>query len=249
MSKMPRSWSYSEYSLASECPRKYQYIVLEKEPHPAEKSGDARFGSAMHCALHSMFEEPNLDYMAVFRTFWDSALKDDLRYGRYGHAELASIAEVFLNRFKARYAPKMKPFQMEERLFLDTQTLKLQGTPDFVGTVSGIPSLIDFKTSAYRYHKLKPDASLQLHLYAYLAQKLLKYPVKELHYFVFLKGEGSIQHQKIEYSENTAEMMLKDMSQYTQWVDSLDGDLPRNHNACLKGKDACEFFSKCHPSS
>lgn len=242
---MKRSWSYSEYSLATECPRKYQYIVLDKEPSPLDKSGDVRFGSAIHCALHSMLEEPDTDFNEVFQMYWDSALKDDLKYGRYSHEVLSHMGPELLNWFKTKHASKFKPVRMEERLFLESP--KIEGTADFVGELSGVPSVVDFKTAGYRYHKLKPQASLQLHLYAYLADRVLEYPVKEIHFFVFLKGEMTIQCQKLAYDRSKAEEMLASMQLYTSWIDSLT-EYPKNYNSCLKGKDACEFFSKCHGS-
>jgi hypothetical protein len=237
------SWSYSHYSLALQCLRKFKYVVIDKLEPEGLESSDLGFGTALHAGLNDILT--GKDGEVTFGIMWD-AMDGTLQYGRYKHPELKELGLNFLSKFRRLHAKKYKIEQAEKRLFADYRGVKLEGTPDFIGYFEGRPSLRDFKTSGTNYAKEKAPSSVQLHLYAYLTQRETGFVPATLGYDVFNKGLGSIQILTWEYSEKLMYTHLDNMIDYLEMMDKQT-TYPKNMNNCMGYNKVCEYFSLCFP--
>lgn len=237
---LKNSISYSEYSAAGSCLRKYMHMV-EKTPMDLE-SGDMAFGTALHAGINAILEGD--DGNAVFEALWLMDEDKPLKYSRYKWEALGSMGVEFLRKFKKLQAKKYVIQIAEKRLYSTYKSLRLEGTPDFIGTFEGIRSLRDFKTSAYSYPEEKIDTALQLYVYAYLAIQSEGFVPETLGYDVFNKGTGSIQNMTWEFSEKKMYAYLDDMDMYVSLWSKQDA-YPKNVGACVIGSNTCSYFNSC----
>ncbi len=236
-------WSYSYYSLAVQCLQRYKYVVLDKIKPEGVESGDLAFGSALHFAINGILLGD--DGEELFRIYWASYRMKDLVYSRFKWEELRELGLNFCAKFKRLHAPKYEIVSAEVRLKADYEGLKLEGTPDFLGKYKDKISLRDFKTAGYNYMPEKQQIALQLNFYAYLVlQNKLVDRIDTLGYTVFNKGTSSIQDMTWDFDENVMNNLLKDMKEYCVMTENQTQH-PKNPNACLMGKNKCEFFENC----
>lgn len=231
-------WSYSSYSAAQQCLQKYKYLYIDEIKPEAPYSGELKFGSALHEAMHSMMKDE--DWESVFDVMWCYEKVQDNVYGRYDWKALNEIGIKLLSRFERLHKKKFKPLIMEERFYKEVEGLQLEGTPDFIGEYNGQLALFDWKTAAYNYDKVKEIISLQLYLYSYIYDK----PLNKLGYVVFNKGTESIQILEWGFNKEQQKKLLDEMFMFCH-KQSRDMSFPKNPNACLIGKNKCEFFDKC----
>lgn len=245
-------WSYSGYSTAVQCLRKYKYAYVDKIVPEGPDSGDLLFGSALHSAINACLT--GQDGSATFEIYWNSYRDKEIEYGRFRWDDLAQIGSGFIRKFFKYHAPKYELKFAEKRLFANYKGVKFEGTPDFYGNYSGRTSLRDFKTSGRNYEPAKATCALQLYLYAYLLLQngVCETPLQSLGYTVFNKGTGSIQDLTWDFHEKDMYKALEDLVSYCKGIDSHNSGLvkgdwyPRNLNACLDYSRKCPYFSKCH---
>jgi hypothetical protein len=235
------SWSYSSYSSALQCLQKYKYIYVDKI-QPEQDSGDLKFGSAIHSAVNGALEGE--DGEELFKLYWDSFAESPLVYGRFKHDSLSNIGADFMRKFAKFYLPRLKPEIMEVRAYGEYKGMKVEGTLDFYGTLDGVPSLIDWKTTGYAYDKDKALNALQLHLYGYLCLTQHKKAPEQLVYFPFVKSKGSIQEPVIiPFDIGRMHAMLDDMKAYVEGFKQIG--LAKNPNSCIMGTMKCPYFNRC----
>lgn len=235
------SFSYSDFSSLVQCYQKYKLIKIDGLKIP--QTGDMAFGSALHAGIHAALENDNAE--SVFDLYWNSEKDKGLGFGRHNWEQLKDMGEKFMARFQRMHARKFVPQRMEERLYAEYKGIKFEGTPDFIGAYEGQLTVFDWKTSAYRYDKDKPEVALQLYLYAYLAMQNIKdFKPEVLGYLVFCKGTESIQTLTWPFDENRMHELLESMHTYCSKVD-LKKDFPKNPNACIMGSMKCHFFKQC----
>ena len=238
---MSTSWSYSAYSTAVQCLRRYKLCYVDKISQPGT-SGDLAFGSALHSAINSYLTGG--DGRAIFEIYWDSYENKDVTYGRFKWEQLKELGINFCLKFKKWHVPNHKLISAESRLYGQYKGVKLEGTPDFIGSYTDRCSLRDFKTSGYNYDKGKALTALQLNLYAFLALENKIVPkIESLGYTVFNKGTGSIQDMTWDFSERTMYKQLDDLVAYCQTMETQT-TYPRNVNACLY-PSKCPYFEIC----
>jgi hypothetical protein len=236
------SWSYSSYSTALQCLRKYKYLYIDKLS-PPQASGDLAFGSAIHLALNAVLLGENGD--EVFELYWEVEKTKPLEYSRYLWADLKDLGLNFISKFKRAHAKDFEPVFMEKRLYANYGNIALEGTVDFAGLYRGIPSIVDFKTTAWAYDKEKTDVALQLYLYSYLAEAN-GFQSTQLVYFPLVKGSGTIQKPLIlTLSHDRRKKALDQLTEYVSMVNKQDS-YPENWNSCIIGKSKCPFWNKCH---
>jgi hypothetical protein len=228
---------YSALDTAYQCLKKYEniYILgLKQEGH----SRDIEFGTALHLGLKDIMEggEGSLS----FSMYWDSVADKQFSKSRFDHAELRKLGLTFLERFNKLHAKKFKVFKLEEAMETTLEGFTLQGTADVIGDYEGIPSIIDFKTSAKEYPKEKIIKNPQMYIYAYMAKKLWKYEAKQLVYTVFIKTEGRIQTVKTELTKDKLDDMINNELIMIRDLASRK-EFPRNPN-CF-----CNFPGICYP--
>ncbi len=238
------SWSYSHYSAAMRCLRYYQHSIVLGTPTTEPESPDLAFGSALHSALNATLHGE--DGERVFELYWKSYYDKPLAYDRFDWNYLYGLGLSFISKWTRTYASKYKVVQTEQRLFATYKGIKLEGTPDFVGLYEDIPSVRDFKTSAYNYSKDKTAIALQLYLYAYLSIQNGVLSPKTLGYDVFTKSTGVVQ-KPITWDFKHEDMIkaLDNMVSYVELLRKQEG-YPQNYNSCLMGKNRCQFFEECH---
>lgn len=235
------SWSYSAHSSALRCLQLFHFVYVEKLAQTEPESGDMKFGSALHCGLNSILQ--NEDGDAVFELHWGTEESKPHEYSRFKWPELRELGLNFLSKFRRLHAKKYVVTQTETRLYGEYKGIKLEGTPDFIGTYNGVNSLRDFKTSAYNYSSDRPVTALQLYLYAYLARGTGFVP-ETLGYDVFNKGTGSIQTLTWDFKEEDMYKALDHFVGYLRAVDTTSK--ARNYGACIIGKSRCSQWARCH---
>lgn len=240
---MKSNLSFSEFSLAMQCLRKYKHVVIDRLHTDTDDSADIEFGTAMHEGVNAYLEGD--DGLAVFTVYWDSIRDRQMIFTRFDWAQLKELGIRLLARFEKKHVKHLKPFSMEKRLYGEYKGIQLEGTPDFFGTYQDIPVLIDWKTAAYRYPDEKLHTSLQLNLYAFLGVQKLGYRIDQMGYLVFVKSSETIQGPRlVDFSEKTMYDMLDDMVEYYGKM-KKDGTYPRNPTACVQGSQRCLFIDRC----
>ena len=118
---------------------------------------------------------------------------------------------------------------------------------DCLARYKGKLSLVDFKTSSQRYPDGKVEASDQLRLYAYLAQKNLNVKIEQLVYVVFIKTkEPSIQVLAQDLNQEELALRIANIDAQCQQIQGAV-EVTRNHNACFNYGRRCQYFNLCHP--
>lgn len=236
--------SYSEFSTALLCLRKYQYLYVDKIKLPElDKPADLAFGSAIHAGVNAYLEGHN--GTSVFNIFWESIREKDMLYSRFNWEELKNLGEVFLSKFTKRYLRDFKPVHMEKRLYSEYRGIKLEGTPDFFGLYKDEKVVFDWKTSAYPYYKERGLTSLQLALYTYLGIRELGFTPQKLGYLVFVKATGSVQNPiLVDFDEKVLYDKLDSMVDYYEKLDKAK-TYPKNPNQCIVGSNYCPFIDLC----
>lgn len=238
-------WSYSNYSTAAQCLRKYKLAVVDKIIPESPLSGDMVFGSALHSAINAVLT--GQDGGSVFQLYWSSYKTKDLEYGRFGWEELSKLGAEFIRKFVKGHATKYKLEAAESRLYGEYKGVVLEGTPDYFGLYNDQPCLRDFKTSSRNYPPEKADCALQLYLYSYLhIRNGGKTPVT-LGYTVFNKGTGSIQDLTWEFSGSKMYEALDDLVDYCSKINEFEASYPKNLNSCLDYGRKCAYYGICHP--
>lgn len=232
---------YSNISTAYTCLKRFD-LEINKGIKAEKESPVMNFGTAMHLAIATYLETKDYDYsLDMLNTYWNSCSALDFTMERDGHATLMDKGKIFLDRFVRLQAKHYTPKFIETNINFMLMDYSFTGTPDFIGEYKGIPSVVDFKTSASRYDKRKIVVNEQMYLYALAAEQTLNYKVEQLVYTVLIKNpEPSIQQIAIPLDreimkrniDNVA-MMCKDLSSRTEF--------PGNKNSCLY----CPHYTRC----
>jgi hypothetical protein len=239
-----RSYSYSDYSTALSCLRKYKLVKVDQLVPDVPGSGDMAFGTAMHAAINACLKGD--DYEEVLKLYLGDMSEQDLEYGRFGLVELANLGKEFMRKFAKTYARDFKPQVMEKRLYAEYKGVRLEGTPDLVGRYKDTLVVADWKTAGSNYSKDKAQVGLQLWLYAYLATVSLDFKPEKLLYLVLNKGTGSIQTPvTVDFSQTKMFDALDDMVHYLKTVDA-ETVFPKNLNSCIIGTNKCQYWKVCH---
>ncbi len=234
-------YRYSGLDTAHSCLRKFKEIYIDGAP--SEESIDMLFGTSLHAGLQAMLEGDNAG--ATFKAVFDTSLGSGMKEGRKSTEELYGLGGVFLGRFERLHRKKFGEGKCEAALSGKIGGFDVEGTADFVGLYEGVPSILDFKTSAYAYPKEKILTSEQMPIYAELAKQCLGFEAKQIVYYVFCKGEGRIQTLTRTLTQEFLDMHLANVLTYIQDLDKRT-TWPKNSNSCMYGRDSkCSFFDKC----
>lgn len=248
---MSRSYSNSMLQAAYRCQKYYKYLYVDKLIPEGKHSSDLAFGSAMHFAIEQSLVH-KADIIESFKLYWEP-IADGLEYGRLGREALEVNAEILLPRFERLHAKKIKVEQIEKRLYgkiqrgQDGNTCSVEGTPDVLGDYENLPSIIDFKTSSFRYPKEKIYLAEQMYLYAHLAAQN-GFTAAQVVFIVFIKGTTpSIQTLTRRIDIQELNNVVDNIALQCQALDiaELNNAWSKNTNSCIQGERVCTFFSKC----
>lgn len=240
------SWSYSAYSSATRCLRLYKHQFITKDK-PDYESPDLAFGSALHSGINALLTKE--DAQAVFQIYWTAYQDKPIAWGRYSWADLAKMGAEFLRKFEKLHAHKYALKMAEERLRGEYKGVTFDGTPDFIGSLSETPALMDFKTSGANYVADRAFTAVQLNLYAYLASQNGYGLPKILGYQVFNKYTGAVQNPLTwEFSEKKMYEVLDSVVAQCGIMDTgaEAKGYPQNFNECLAFNKRCAFWNHCH---
>lgn len=243
-----RSWSYSHWSIAVQCLQKYKLCVIDNIVPKGSESADLIFGSALHLAMDALFTGVD-DPSAVFESYWNAQLTQDVKYGRYNHSQLLEMGINFISKFNRLQLPKYERIVGEKRYYGTYRDIRLEGTVDWVGRYQGALTLADWKTTGYSYDKDKALIGTQLHLYAYLYTQSTGQRIEQLMYVPFVKYNGAIQTPVIvPYDHKKVLAHLDSMVDYILLIDKQD-TWPKNSAACMIGQSKCQYFETCWKES
>lgn len=228
---------HSSIDCAYSCLRKYKHVYIDGLETDSE-SLDCEFGTALHLAIKSMFDKE--DYTQVFLDYWDVIQGSEMRKSRFDWHELQLLGKIFLERFNKLHFKKFVPYKLEQQMEVPFGGHTLQGTADLIGEYEGVPSIVDWKTSASEYKRRKILTSEQMYIYAYMAKELYNYEAKQLVYKVFIKSEERIQTEKLMLTSEKLNDMMDNVRAMVSDL-STRQSFPRNPN-CY-----CTFPQLCHP--
>jgi hypothetical protein len=243
--------SYSMMQTYLSCAAKYKQIFVDKIKSDLDTSADVSFGTAVHTGLNALLEGE--DGEAAYDLYWQCEKNREMKYGAHDWERLHHSGFVFLERFKRLHLKKFQPHTMEQRLYatLPASGIAVEGTPDFVGTYEGIPTVLDFKTSFAPYEKTRILHNPQLYLYAYLAKQALNYEALQVVYMVFVKHpEPRIQVLRTPLTTETLAHMMVSVENAMEYIDAshTSNVWPKNMMSC-GGKYPCQFLNKCWPTA
>lgn len=193
-----------------------QYVLNERED---VKSIDLEFGTALHLAIKTYFDGG--DPVGAYNMYWNSLDFSKFPEARFSPQDLSVLAlNKFMPNFIKLHAKKFTDFKQEETLEMDilfddthdTGSHRLQGTYDMLCDYEGVPTLVDWKTSAREYPKSKIEKNPQLYIYAALCKEAYGILPKQIMYKVFIKSEGRIQTLKLELTEEKLALQMKNVS-------------------------------------
>lgn len=242
MSERRDGYYYSMLRDYLSCPELYVGKHIEKSVK-TEPSLDMEFGTALHMGLEYALKGE--DGKVFFDSYWETIKDLPLKRFKFDWKCLEYNGHIFLDRFARLHASKFKPVYQEERIYTDLGGKKVEGTPDMLGEYEGVPSIIDFKTTATKYEKEKIICEEQLSFYSALAMKALNYVPRQKVYVVFNKDfkAPSISILKTELTEENISSTVSNMMSVIEQIESKR--FYRNTNNCVRGKIVCESFERC----
>lgn len=246
---MKMEFRYSAIDTSYRCLKKYQYqYVLGIKPETG--SYDLHFGSCLHIALNSILENNcfSKNALEVYEAEWQRTSPDNADYGRYNRDDYFSMAKAFLDKFERLHYKNYDPLYLEVYMQFMVDKYKFSGTADFIGNYKGVPSIIDFKTSASPYEPAKIEVNEQLYLYAYAAKQVFGFEAKQIVYSVFVKNnERRIQTVVFPLTDKKLSDMLDNVRSQCKLI-SEQFEFPKNRNSCLIGGRKCEYYKRCYGS-
>lgn len=209
-----------------------------------------KFGTAIHMGVEAILTG-NKGYIELFELFWGLEQTRNNNYGRFGWEALREQGITLLTRFNRLHKKKFEVFEMEQRLYGSIDDIKVEGTPDLLGLYEGKKTVVDFKTSGFKYDKAKILASEQLHLYAYLAEQSGRFQPEQVAYVVFVKGpEPSIQCKGLitPIDRGRISTILANVRQQAKDIEFkiANNTFTRNFANCVGYGQKCSFYGECY---
>lgn len=244
---MRKEFNFSSLTTARKCQVKYFKDYIEIRDKPPITNVDFQYGHAIHAGCEAYLEGD--DGVKTFQIFWDRQKTQDEPYGRYSWSELADKGRVSLERFKRLHLGKFSNPLVEQTLTAEFEGVKFYGTPDVMGDFEGVPSIIDFKTSAMRYNRNKILAAEQLYGYSYLAEHALGYKAEQLVYVILTKEkEPTVQIQKTPIMPEIKHDVMRVWAEEARLLldRQKNSSYTANRQACVEGDRVCPYFNECY---
>jgi len=245
---------YSTIQDYLKCPRLFEYKHIMGIPEGGQDSADLRFGSALHLALEA--ELNGEDGLSIFYLYWAGEKDKGLKYTKYQHADLETLGEIFLDKFKRLHKKHFAPIHQELKMETRVGPLPFQGTLDLYGDYKGVRSIVDFKTSARPYPKEKIMVNEQMPGYI----KMLKERGLHVNQAVYMTFVKDLKDPRIQVTtqEVTDEWLAMAYSNISQTAYEIRGAVPpnkeiagktmrQNRSQCVNNYgDKCPYFDRCH---
>jgi hypothetical protein len=245
-----KPFRYSSLTDYHKCPKYFELKHLLGLDDGSGRSGEMRFGSALHLGIQDLFEGG--DGVDVFNVFWDLQKNEKLEYSYYNrlsHADHMKLGLSLLEIFRDEHLKKFKREHIEKTMVGKAGEHSFRGTADFIGVFKDKRSIVDWKTSGQPYDQYKLIYNEQLYGYAELFRQETGEMLEQAVYGVAVKDPknprwqfkvNTITRQKLDNVLDNIALVCEDISSRTRFH--------RNPNQCVIGKRICPFFKKCHSS-
>lgn len=247
---MTTTYRYSTLSDSDRCLKYYELRHILGMDNNSDKNADLKFGTSLHLGIQDLFEGGNgLD---AFNILWNSYEEDGLEYSRLRHKDLSNLGNIFIERFERLHLKHFIPAHIEKKMSFNPlgSQYVLSGTPDFLGSYKGVPSVVDWKTSGYAYDKAKLVINEQMPGYMAMAKEAVGYEAQQLVYVVFVKNpkEPRIQVLTKLPTVDKINSVLENIVARCKDLERRSGskEYPRNPQSCLIGTRKCDFYSVCY---
>jgi hypothetical protein len=236
------NFRYSAINTAYQCYKRYEIEYIEGRRSPP--SSEMEFGTALHLALSSYLESKDAEFALMnFNNYWNTC--QGMQFRRDTWEQLKDKAEVLFTRWVRLHSKKYEPVYIEQQIDFTVGKHKFSGTPDYVGSYDGVPSVVDFKTASTIYDAKKIIINEQMPLYAHAVAQKYDYKAQQLVYVVFVKNpEPRIQvltrqitPEQIEKALDNVILMCDDLSTRERF--------PMNRNSCMY----CSHYKSCYKES
>jgi putative RecB family exonuclease len=251
--------SYSGISAYQQCPRKYQFIYIDKLP--SKPAPALFFGSTIHDCLEYLHQPDSsktidrtlhgllnrLDQVWAKPKDFDDETLEAAGYGKQVAEDL--LAEYFIKNVGIDPGQSREParaYKVEEFFRVPLDNDIISGLIDRVDEVDGGLEVIDYKTN----NKLPPDyhyeRDLQLPIYKWAAEEVFKKPVVKVSFFYVrphLNEKVTPRvHYDIEATKNTVRGVIADIKKDMASKESKSRDFEaKRNNLC----NWCDFQEKC----
>lgn len=168
--------SYSQIETFETCPLHFKLKYILKVPTPA--SASASFGTSMHAALKTFYEEVGKGTKPSEKLFYDLLESNWVKEGykdKKQEKDFFEKGKLYLSGFlKNSFNPKTPILSLEQPFTIPLEKdLKIGGRVDRVDDLgNGIIEIIDYKTGANIPSQREVDKNLQLSFYALAATKI-----------------------------------------------------------------------------
>lgn len=244
-----KPFRYSSIQDWYKCQSYYKYKHIDGLSDGGEKSGDMAFGSALHLAIQDLFEGGNgLD---VFNMWWGLEESKGLEYTRLKHGDLAKMGADLISIFRDEQMRFFVPKALEQKMTTKLGNHLFSGTVDFIGTYKGIPSVVDWKTSAMPYSQHKIEVNEQMYGYAFMAERELGFKAEQVVYGVAVKDPKNPRWQMkvAKLAPEVLDSKLDNVQQVCNTIASTE-IYTKNPTQCATGSGysvrVCPFYSLCH---
>ena len=240
---------YSTISLFHKCQQLYKLTQIDGLDDGSDKSGDLTFGTAVHMGVEDLLKGGN--GVDVFEMFWSLQEGKELEYGRLGHDTLAELGKALLQVFSEEHLRHFTPKHIEAKAEAQLGDYTFSGTVDFLGDYKGVPSVVDWKTSAMPYDNYKIQCNEQMYGYAFLAEQALGFKAEQVVYGVAVKDPKNPrwQFKTSALSPDKQKAMLDNLVLTMKQIEVAKGaGFVKNAQHCVRGRYVCPFFDLCHKS-
>lgn len=248
MPKLP--FRYSTLQDWHKCQMYYYFKHVLGLNDGGDKSGDMAFGTCIHTGVQDLLEGG--DGIDVFSTYWGLQEAKGLTYTRLKHADLARVGVELLEVFRDEHMRHFKPAHLEKKLVHALPNgIPYSGTVDKIGTYKGVPSVVDWKTSAAPYGPHKIIVNEQMYGYAWLAEKELGFAAEQVVYGVAVKDPKNPRWQ-FRVQKLGKQIVNKQLTNIEATCDAITRatTFVRNPNQCVTGsygnERLCPFYERCH---
>lgn len=239
---------YSDLYTYFKCPKLYELTKIKHLPDGSDKNGDLLFGTAVHLAVEDLFSGG--EGVGVFNLYW-STLPKDIEYGKLKHDVLAEMGPQLIEIFRDEHMKNIVPEHVEKRIeshfLFGEDTITVGGTPDCLGLYKGVPSVIDYKTSAMPYNAYKGFVNEQMYLYASMAEREHNFKAQQGVYVVFVKDPKNprIQIKVHEFVGSIVKERTDNALAVFRQIESTS-IFPRNSGACSTYAGLCPLYKECY---
>lgn len=230
--------SHSRIQRYLHCPEQYRLYYVEGL-RPRAPSASLVFGQVVHQALADLFAH-GVDPIESFQRAWHALREIELSYTKRDTWDSLRVAgELLLEAFVTKAAARIGEVSAVERRFellLSEVELPFVGFLDLVAELDGVPTVVDFKTTATAFRPHEVTLSDQLSAY-----RLAEPDVSHIALCVLVRGKAP----RIDWHEGRRSP--EELEDYLDKVHLVAGEIARQRFYKRPGLWCtwCDFLPVC----